>query len=78
MRFSKKILKLWTAIVFWIFILEQNVFGFVCRTICRESITLNRILKTLKHEIFEKILKTLEGHSFSNFDLRTKWVKTYM
>ena len=59
-------------------ILEQNVFGFICRTICRESITLNRILKTLKDEIFEKILKTLKCHSISNFDLRTKCVKTYL
>ena len=59
-------------------ILEQNVLGFICTTICRESITLNRILKTLKHEIFEKILKTLKCYSFSNFDLRTKCVETYL
>ena len=45
MRFSKKISKILSAIVFRILILEQNMLGLICRPICRESRTLNRILE---------------------------------
>ena len=74
----EKILKLWSAIVFLILILEQNVYGFICSTIWEEFRTLNKILKTSKNEIFEKNLKTLDCHSFLNFDFRTKCVWIYL
>ena len=59
-RFSKFILKLWIAIVVLLFILQQNVFGLICRNILVKSGTLNRILGTLKNDIFEIYLKTLK------------------
>ena len=34
-------------------ILEQNVYGFICRTILVESISLNRTLGTLENEILK-------------------------
>ena len=66
MRFSKIIWKLWSAIVFWILILEQNVFGLICRTIWVESRTLNRTLGTVENEILERIMEILCNHIFRN------------
>ena len=53
MRFSIFIWKLSSATVVWLLILEQNVLGLICKNIWVEYRTLNRILGTVKNEIFE-------------------------
>ena len=63
--------KLWSAIVFWILILGQSVFGLICRTNWVEYRTLNRTPETFKNEIFKNYLKTLKYQIFLNFDIRT-------
>ena len=66
---SLNLLTLWNflgAVIFWILISQQTVFGFICRTIWEESRTLNKTLRTLKNEIFKKIVEILSSHIFRN------------